>query len=355
MPGASVTPLVSIVVNNFNYGRFLPRSLDSALSQSHARTEVVAVDDASTDGSRDVLRGYEGRVITVLQERNRGQGAAFHAGFRASRGDIVVFLDADDYLYPHAAARIAGAFGPGVAKVHYRLDLVDRHGRTVDLYPAREVSFDSGDVVPLLLSKGRYEAPVTSGNAFARGVLERILPMPEEDFRISADGYVVTLAPLFGAVASIDEPLGAYVQHGANAWAPGRTDSGERFRRAMEHDRSRLRALARVAGDLGLRLAEAPELRDHVHLTARLASLRLDPARHPAGSDTRLGLALLGLRSLGTANLPRLRRAVLAAWFLLAGLAPRPIAERVIAWRLVPGSRPPRIDRFLKSLRRGTA
>jgi len=348
-------PLVSIVVNNYNYARFLPRSIESALSQSHPRTEVVVVDDASTDGSQDVLRGYAGKVALVLQERNRGQGAAFHAGFRASRGDVVIFLDADDYLYPHAAERVAAAFTPGVSKVQYRLHLVDPEGRTIDLYPAREVTFDSGDVVPLLLAKGRYESPVTSGNAFARSVLERILPMPEADFRISADGYVVTLAPLFGTVASIDEPLGAYVQHGANAWAVASDGAAERFRRSLQHDRHRLHAFASLARERGLAVAPHPELRDHHHLSTRIASLRLDPERHPDPSDTRLGLALHGARSAASANVPWRRRAVLAAWFLLVGLAPRAVAERGIAWRLVPGSRPPGVDRLLKRLRRGTA
>lgn len=345
-------PLVSIVIDNFNYARFLPRSIGSALSQTYPRTEVVVVDDASTDGSQDVLRGYGERIVPVLQERNAGQGAAFHAGLRASRGDVVMFLDADDFLYPEAAARVAAAFTTGVAKVQYRLHLVDAAGRVVDVYPPREVGFDSGDVVPLLLSKGRYEAPVTSGNAFARAVLERILPMPEDDFRISADGYLVTVAPLYGSVVSIEDPLGGYVQHGTNHWAA--SVAGERFRRSLEHDRHRYRALAGRAGAEGLALAPEPGLRDHQHLSARLASLRLDPGHHPERSDTRLGLALRGARSMASANLPWRRRAVLAAWFLVVGLAPRSIAQRGIAWRFVPESRSPVVDRVLKRLRRTT-
>jgi glycosyltransferase involved in cell wall biosynthesis len=104
-------PLVSIVIDNFNYARFLPRSIGSALGQTYPHVEVVVVDDASTDGSQDVIRGYGGKVAPVLKERNAGHGAAFNSGFAASRGEIVLFLDADDHLYPHAVERVLAACG----------------------------------------------------------------------------------------------------------------------------------------------------------------------------------------------------------------------------------------------------
>src|SRR5262249_32964673 len=63
-------PLVSIIVNNFNYAAFLRQSVESALVQTHPRTEVIVVDDASTDGSREVIRSFGNGVVPVLQERN---------------------------------------------------------------------------------------------------------------------------------------------------------------------------------------------------------------------------------------------------------------------------------------------
>jgi glycosyltransferase involved in cell wall biosynthesis len=89
-------PLVSIVVNNFNYGRFLRQSIESALAQDHPRTEVIVVDDASTDGSVEIIRSFGDRIVPVCQERNGGQAAALNAGFAASRGELIIFLDADD-------------------------------------------------------------------------------------------------------------------------------------------------------------------------------------------------------------------------------------------------------------------
>lgn len=348
-------PWVSIVVDNFNYARFLRQSIDSALAQTWARTEVVVVDDASTDGSADVIRSYGERIVPVLQERNGGQGAALNAGFLRSRGDLVIFLDADDWLYPDAASRVAARWRSGVATVQYRLDLVDAAGTPIDLYPAPEIAFDSGAVVRKLLACGRYEGTVTSGNAFAREALSAILPIPGADFRISADGYLVTLAALFGSVLSIEEPLGAYRQHGGNAWAPSATMSAgdaESFRRALRHDALRHRVLAERAASLGLALRPRPGLRDHSHLSQRLASLCVDPAGHPDPSDTRLGLALRGAWASRAARLPWRRRALLAAWFLAAGVLPRPVARTAVAWRFWPSSRSPRVARVLKAVRR---
>src|SRR5260370_40244769 len=125
-------------------------------------------------------------------------------------------------LFRSAAERVVSAWRPGISKLQYRLHLVDREGNKIDLFPAPEIRFDSGDVVPLLLAAGRYEATVTSGTAFSRGALEKTLPSPQEEFRIAADGSLVTLVPLCGPVASLEEPLGAYRQHGENAWSPGR-------------------------------------------------------------------------------------------------------------------------------------
>lgn len=347
-------PLVSIIINNFNYERYLAQSIESALSQTHTKTEVVVVDDASSDGSRDVIGRYAGRVVAVLQPRNGGQGAAINAGFRESRGDVVVFLDADDYLYPTAIARVTAAWAPGVSKVQYRLDLVDGAGRKIDVFPPPEVRFDSGDVVPRLLVTGRYETAVTSGNAFARRVLEQILPVPEADFRISADGYLVTLAPFHGPVVSIDEPLGAYRQHGDNAWALNASALGEGLRRSLAHDALKFQVLQAKATQTGMRATRSPGMREHNHLATRLASLRLDPGRHPHEGDSRCALAVRGALWSRDARLPWKRRVVLAVWFLAAGFLPRRLALRAIAWRLAPASRPQGADRFLKAIRRST-
>src|SRR5687768_5034795 len=92
-------PLVSVVINNYNYGRYLGPAIDSALQQSYPCVEVIVVDDGSTDHSRAVIAGYGHRIIPIYKA-NGGQASALNAGYEESQGEIVIFLDADDLLGP---------------------------------------------------------------------------------------------------------------------------------------------------------------------------------------------------------------------------------------------------------------
>ncbi|TGQ76445.1 glycosyltransferase family 2 protein, partial [Mesorhizobium sp. M8A.F.Ca.ET.208.01.1.1] len=93
----------------------------------------------------------------------------------------VLFLDADDYLYPHAISEVLGEWDAAVAQAQFRLHLVDEDQQIKDVFPPPEQPFDSGDVVPELLRKGRYHTTVTSGLAFDREALATIMPVPERD------------------------------------------------------------------------------------------------------------------------------------------------------------------------------
>jgi glycosyltransferase involved in cell wall biosynthesis len=92
---------VSIVIPVYNQERFLAQAIESALDQSWPDCEVVVVDDGCTDGSREIMSRYP--EIRVVRQVNRGLGAARNAGLAASRGEAVIFLDADDRLWPDAA------------------------------------------------------------------------------------------------------------------------------------------------------------------------------------------------------------------------------------------------------------
>ncbi len=101
--------LVSIIINNFNYGAYVGQAIDSALGQTYKPVEVVVVDDGSTDNSRDVIASY-GEKITAIFQANAGQNAACNVGWRAAKGDIAIFLDADDVLLPGCVEKCVSAF-----------------------------------------------------------------------------------------------------------------------------------------------------------------------------------------------------------------------------------------------------
>jgi GT2 family glycosyltransferase len=338
----------TIVVLNYNYARFLRRSLDSALSQTWPHVEVVAVDDCSTDSSRAVIADYGARVRPVLQPANGGHGAGVNAGFAAARGELVFFLDADDFLYPAAVEQVMRSRTPDAAQYQYRLDLVDADGRPFDSYPPRETAWEDGDVVPALLRRGRYSTTVTSGLAFERRALERILPMDAEAFRQGGDGYLVTAAPFYGAVVTLEATLGAYCQHGVNH---SQSAIGVRASWRVFHDERRYEALREHARRQGLAVPDELGRNDPVHLEERAAALLLneDPQDRPG---ERRGLARCAVRAMRGLQVSAKRRLMLHGWWLIVGYAPAPVARRVLAWKLQAASRPALVRRLARLARK---
>ncbi len=346
-----MSPLVSIVVDNYNYDRFLRRAVDSALSQTYGRVEVVVVDDGSTDGSWETITGYGERIVP-LRKINGGQASALNAGYAASTGEVVIFLDSDDELHPTAAADVVAVLGPGTAKAHGALEEVDADGRPLGTTnPSDAASLADGDVLPSLLATGRYVSPVMSGNAFPRWVLERIMPIPEAAFPTTADGYLVALAGLHGPVARTSRPLGRYRRHGSNGW--GARPSGASLSKHLRRELSRYDALREEATALGLRVPDRLDLRDVSGLRTRLASFRLAGPAHPVPDDTRSLLVRAGIRALWSTGDVDLRRKVLfTVWFATVGAAPLPLARRAVEWLYVASARPS-ADRLRSTLAHG--
>lgn len=213
--------LVSIIVNNYNYASYLQETVESALNQSYSHIEVIVVDDGSTDNSWEIIEGFGDRVIKVYKE-NGGQGSAFNAGFSISKGLLIIFLDADDYLYPNTVEKIVSTFGhclDKLAKIAYRLDCVNARGvKLGGTIPHQKSYLPQGCLKEKLLRWGTEDllSPPTSGNAFPKNALEKVMPVPEELFTICADNWLFRTVPFFGELVNMNVPLGAYRIHGKN-------------------------------------------------------------------------------------------------------------------------------------------
>jgi glycosyltransferase involved in cell wall biosynthesis len=343
--------LVSIIINNFNYGRFLPAAINSALWQSHPLTEVIVVDDGSTDNSREIIAGYEDRVIPVLTD-NGGQAAAFNAGFAKSTGDIVIFLDADDELRPHTAALVVEQFtqDPTLAKVQYRLAVIDAFGRETGKYvPPEHLPMPNGDLRRHMLAfPDDVRFPPTSGNAFRASVLRQIFPVPEADYgRTLADLYLLALTPLFGPVASLDT-IGAYYRvHGDNFhYQP--SINLERIWEILLRTYHGHRFITQYAEKLELPDApqDASDILSVTFIANRFVSHNLAPNLHPISGDSRIRLLTLGLRATRRRFDVRPAIKVLyALWFLAMAVSPKSfsrwLGERIFFTQ--PGSRVARL------------
>lgn len=341
---------VSIVINNYNYEQYLSEAIGSACGQNYSGVEVIVVDDGSVDGSRHIIESY-GDSIVPIYKANGGQASAFNAGFAASNGDIVIFLDADDYLLPIAVERIVAAWNPDAVKVHYLLNGVDAAGQHLGYtYPARGEYLGRGNVVPKFLERGVYGVAPTSGNAFSRAVLAEFFPIEEEKYRISADGYLATVIAFYGEIVAVEEVLGGYRVHGNNNW--GISTDGSQFRSFIEHDQRKQELLNETATLFGHKAPDDILLRNNTHLRARMASLRLAPHEHPILDDRRFYLLHHGIRSAWLhSDLSWQRRLIVILWFFIVGLVPIQVSKPAISWLFAQESRPKLLNRILNRLR----
>lgn len=224
------SPLVSILINNYNYGRYLTQAVDSALNQTYTNTEVIVVDDGSTDNSPELIESYGDRIIAVIK-KNGGQASAMNAGFAASSGQIICLLDADDLFLPEKVLYVADIF-----QKNSGLDWV-----FTESAPLKTVATDAGDLAATFqnirakslqfqseeidfrqgVRQGKIPdfPPSTSNLCFSRRVLEKIFPLPEikgiSGMAIS-DLYIHTLAVGLGTGYFTKQDLGIYRCHEVN-------------------------------------------------------------------------------------------------------------------------------------------
>lgn len=204
--------LVSVIIGNYNYGNFIAEAIESVLNQTYRNFELIVVDDGSSDNSREVIDSYKDKLTAIYQE-NGGQGAAFNAGFAVSQGEIICFLDSDDYYYQEKLEKVVSVFNqnPDWVQISHGRTSVDVDGKIIGRDPT---FFNQGDVTHLLIKYGRYAWAVTSALAYRRSVLEKVLPFPKRPR--GGDTYLTATVPFYGKVGYIKEPLMYYRLHGNN-------------------------------------------------------------------------------------------------------------------------------------------
>jgi len=342
-PGREAALDVDIVVNNHDYGRYVGEAVESALAQTHPNVNVVVVDDGSTDDSREIIERYADRAEILLKEQG-GQASAINAGFQRCRGDLVLFLDADDKLHPETAARVAAAFAADerAVKVQFRTEIIDANGKGTGIVkPLPHLPMPNGD-----LRRDELIRPfdivwmATSANAFRRSALERILPVPERAYpKTGADWYLVHLTALLGDVRSLQEVSGYYRVHGGNSYEAAEPvlDLG-RVRKAISYTAATRPELLRLAGEIGL--PRPRRILSTADVAYRMISLSVDPSGHPVAGETRIGLLRDSARALTRrTDISGAMKAMLGGWFLAMALAPRRLAARLAVPFLFPDTR----------------
>jgi glycosyltransferase involved in cell wall biosynthesis len=321
-------PRVSVVIVNHNYERYLRDAILSVLGQAYRHLEVVIVDDGSTDGSRAIIAEYRDRVRLVLQH-NQGPAAAYNAGYAATDGELVMFLDADDMLRPTAVAEVAAAWRPEVAKLQFSLEIIDAAGCSRGAFePVYPAAYTAERLREEFAATASYVWPPTAGNAFSRAFLRQVMPLSPARFHF-IDGALSTVAPLFGEVRTLAKPLGLYRIHGGNLWALQRFCE-TRIESYVVQRRHEIDYLRELAAERGVILPPGDPL-DHslTFLRYRLVAAK----RRGASLVELLGLCRRAGRCLPRANLSPARGTAELLWFVLVAFSRGAMARRLIEWR----------------------
>jgi glycosyltransferase involved in cell wall biosynthesis len=308
--------MLSVLIDTYNHEGFIRTAVESVLAQSwfagRSDYEVVVVDDGSTDATPAVLAEF-GDALRVVRKANGGQASAFTEGLKHVTGEIVLFLDGDDWWHEDKVARVMAVFEahPECIAVGHGIvisdDLTGREER--EHPPERLILSLAGDegVRPFHENMAFLG---TSRLAARREALDRV-GHPPDALTYEADEYFFTLLPAVGEVHVLPDCLTWYRLHGGNLYQASNALAGK----ALGDGKLRKRAaIFRCLADV---------------LPKRLVELGIPPARAAAVNEpldiaaTRLELQTGGGSRAATIGIERRSQ----AWLAGRGIGTRPLVR----------------------------
>ena len=271
-------PFVTVLIDTYNHERFIEQAVTSVLEQDFppSEMEILVVDDGSTDHTPEILRKFAPRV-RHLRKENGGQASAFNAGIPEARGEIVAFLDGDDWWAKNKLSTVVdvlakhsdiGVVGHGIFEAD---SAGGKHTAIVPKEGGRLALRSVGDALSfrhLMCFFG------TSRVAIRKHVLEGILPVPEA-IVIEADEFVATMSLALSEAMLLESPLTFYRLHGENLF---QFKGGDAVKLRRKHDslEALLEHLPRRLQTLGLPSEAAAALVERIWVDAERLRLILD-------------------------------------------------------------------------------
>ena len=234
-------------------------------------------------------------------------------------------------------------------KVQFPLEVLDRNNRRTGLRMPRG-PLSAGSLLKQLLETGRYIAAPTSGNLFSREFLDKIFPIPPDEFE-TADSYLNTCAPFYGGIVALSQPLGFYRVHGKSlsTVVHGGSIHLSQMQKLMRHALAEKALLQKLAHDRGLSVSKRAIFSHWMHLKLKMS---LDRLTHPPGVNrfnalirSACGMAVSVVKSH---ELTLLRKTQHVVWAFAVAILPSGQAAKFIGYAFdhAPNSR------FSKLLRR---
>ena len=302
-------PKISIVIANYNYGRYLRQCIDSCLSQTYPPHEIIVVDDGSTDDSRIILKEHESHpLVRLILQDNQGQEVAMQRGLDEAAGDWIMGLDSDDCYDSSCLEEIARVADVKYSWIYFKGRTIGSDGVCLGgVKPIDHIFMMSGCVIDEWFIRGAHpNFPPLSFNCFSRKYLSsiRLYPNPLVSMRVGLppDLYLKAKAPLYGEVFVLPKILGSYRVH----------QREEGHAQAIFHQWSRLHGKLEAEAGLWQEISSElkrlrPGARMHPafygsisHWEQRLVSLLYEPESHAFPKDAVPWLLWQNLRILWT-------------------------------------------------------
>lgn len=136
--------LVSIITPSYNQAKYLEQAIQSVLTQDYSNIEYILIDGGSNDGSVDIIKKYQDKFVYWVSEKDLGQADAINKGFAKANGEIIAWLNSDDYYLPETITTAVKVFeeNPQVVLVYGNMLAVDENGKTFNTLNYKQLSLE---------------------------------------------------------------------------------------------------------------------------------------------------------------------------------------------------------------------
>lgn len=220
-------PFVSVLIDTYNHERFIEEAIVSALEQDFPASdrEILVVDDGSTDRTPEIIRKFDPHV-RLLRKENGGQASAFNAGIPECQGEIIAFLDGDDWWAPFKLGRVAETMraDASIGMVGHAIveSFDDGRKKIVALDKSERLRLDSHRNAQVFRLHRAYLG--TSRLSLRAELARKIVPVPEE-LVFEADEYLFTIAGILSEFVILKDALTHYRIHGRNFFVAANRES----------------------------------------------------------------------------------------------------------------------------------
>ena len=199
-------PKVSIITPSFNQARFLDQTMLSVLQQDYPYIEYIVIDGGSSDGSQEIIQKYADRLAYWQSQKDKGQTDAINQGFARATGEILVWLNSDDILYPGAVSAAVRQLQehPQVGMVYGDCHLINAEGKVIGNFPAAQTDLKK-------LRRGYVHIPQQT--AFFRADLWRKVAPLDDSFYFAMDYDLWTRLAAQAPLLYVPETWAAFRLH----------------------------------------------------------------------------------------------------------------------------------------------